>query len=307
MIKKLIRQDRDLCRKLELRVGSLEENLQETRNELQEMKPQLTHLIAQVEDLFRIVKSNSSDQNPYKPLKEEVSLRKRNNELEKQSEDLTNQLAEALTDRTNLSEEKRKLECELRYLKESHGHAVDRDKQFQDEMRVKDLITDKDKLLRENKQLQESLDRAKSESCINEIKRELKQCQERNEALEYEIECTNTKDFKSLKKELAVSEQMKSYLELEFETARTQVEDLKHHNELNRQAKSELENTLERTNYQNDVLKAHVSQLSEKTEKQQRQIDSLLEKRDLLSTQLKQSNQNNEEKVSICILFDGGI
>ena len=283
----MIRKDRDLCRKLELRVGSLEENLQETRNELQEMKPQLNRLTAQVEDLFRTVESNNSDQNPYKPQEVEVSLRKRNNELEKQSDDLTNQLAEASTNIAILREEKKKLECEIRDMKESHGHAFDRHKQFQDVMCVKDLISDKDKLLLENKQLQESSNRAKFESCINELKRELKQSQERNEALESEIECTNTKDLKRLEKELADFEQINSNLELEYEKARTQVEDLKHHNEILRQAKSELENTLERTNCQNDVLKAHVSQLSKKTEEQQRQINSLLEKRDLLSTQLK--------------------
>ena len=235
LIKKLIHQDRDLFKKMDIRVGSVELTLQETSNELQEVKQNLTSLIAQVQDLFKKVDSHRSGQNQDIPLKKDTSLRKQNNELEKQLEDLTKQLNEAtIHNRTvavdkeigNLREEKRKLECEIRDLKKSLDGGDDRHKQFQDIIRVKDLMSENDRLLLENKQLQELLNRANSENCVSEIKHALKQSQERNEALEYELECTKSKGVKRLEKELVDYEQRNSCLELDLERAHTHVKDL---------------------------------------------------------------------------------
>ena len=324
MIKQLIHQDRDLLKKMEFRVGSVEVTLQETSNELQEMKPHLTHLIAQVKDLYRKAEANSSDQNRYIPLEEGASLRKQNNELEKQVDELTKQLAESTMNITTvtidkevtiLREEKSKLECENSDLMKSIDHGVNRHN---------DLLSHNDKLQLENKQLQELLRRATSESCIDEIKRELEQCKARNKALEYELTCTNPKDLKRLEKELIVLEQRNYCLELDFEKARAQIEDLNHNNAFLRQANSKLESARECTISKNDELQAHVSQLTEKTEEQQTQIDSLLEttgmfsadrQKDLLADfdpDLKLEKQRNEEnandeKVSICFLYDKGI
>ena len=299
LIKRLIHQDGDLFKKLEFRVGSVEVTLHETSNQLQEMKPHLDHLKAQVDYLFRMFEPNSSDPSQDNPQEEVTSLRKQNNELEKKLENVTKKVAEASMNITKVTVDK-----EMAMLREENSKL---------ECEIRDLRVDRQKLQLENNQLQES--------SMGKIKREFKQCMERNEALECELERTKTNDLKCLEKRLMDLHLINSCLELEFWKARAQIEDLNHHNEILRQANSKLESAQECTISRNDALQAHVSQLTEKIEEQRTQIDSLLEttgmfsadgQKDLLADfdlDLKLEKQRNEEnandeKVSICFLYD---
>ena len=209
-MKQLMKKDKELYRKMDIRLKNVEEALGKTNSELTQVKHRHDVLVQEVEQIKQYLDINSGLDLKTGMDAKYYTMQQYNERLEEHIKDLSAQLEEArfLLDTTKpyeLQKRNKDLEVEIDKLNKRIHNEVG--KPFTEECKqVKDLSAKNTELKHEDTISQEKLTTLSSDKSLHEMEQELQSCREIIQAFEHEIKMlqnkTEIQKYESLEQKL---------------------------------------------------------------------------------------------------------